>query len=80
MLVRPRRISAVDAVTCGTPTDRYVGESGSRAELAEELSAHLTGSPPRGDLARREAAWGRQAQREAEAELAAIKDAIEPPA
>jgi len=31
-----------------------------------------------GDLARREAAWGRQAQREAEAELAAIKDAIEP--
>jgi hypothetical protein len=31
-----------------------------------------------GDLARREGAWGRQAQREAEAELAAIKDAIEP--
>lgn len=30
-----------------------------------------------GDLARREAAWGRQAQREAEAELAAIKNAIE---
>ena len=30
-----------------------------------------------GRLAEREAAWGRQAQREAEAELAAIKAAVE---
>ena len=33
-----------------------------------------------GPLASREEAWGRQAQREADAELAAIKDAIERPA
>jgi uncharacterized protein YndB with AHSA1/START domain len=32
-----------------------------------------------GELASREEAWGRQAQREAEAELAAIKDALEGP-
>ena len=31
----------------------------------------------KGDLARREEAWGRQAQREAEAELARIKAAVE---
>jgi hypothetical protein len=30
-----------------------------------------------GRLAEREEAWGRQAQREAEAELAAIKEALE---
>ncbi len=33
-----------------------------------------------GPLATREEAWGRQAQREAEAELAAIREAIESPA
>jgi hypothetical protein len=33
-----------------------------------------------GRLAEREEAWGRQAQREAEAELAAIKEALERPA
>lgn len=44
-------------------------------ELRYEGWATTTGS-----LARREAAWGRQAQREAEAELAAIREALEAPA
>lgn len=52
------------------PNGAVPGDGGT--ELRYEGWATTTGR-----LARREAAWARQAQREAEAELAAIKEAIE---
>jgi hypothetical protein len=84
-----RRIEMICEVVAHEPARRYAWQSVSEGDT--DYGGSFTAVPKgpgtelryegwattRGELAKREAAWGRQAQREAEAELARIKSALE---
>ena len=84
-----QRIETICEVVSHEPGRQYAWKSVSEGDTdyGGSFTAHPNGrgttlryegwATTRGDLANREAAWGRQAQREAEAELARIKAALE---
>jgi hypothetical protein len=91
MRVAGRRIETICEVVTHEPGRQYAWQSVSQGDTdyGGSFTADAKGSgtelryegwaTTRGELAKREAAWERQAQREAEAELARIKGALEEP-
>jgi hypothetical protein len=90
MLAGGRRIEMICEVVVHEPGRQYAWKSVSEgptdyggsftAELVEPGRTRLRyegWATTRGNLAKREEAWGRQAQREAEEEVARIRDALE---